>query len=268
MQPSSHSYSGSQERRVSDSTASPSRPAGASIDRTPVTSSLSSEPAGTDSTSYAYQQQYGTASASQPIHPASAGANPRYAVAQPLRALPFASQETQGNSVPPTYAGASGPASGPYFGAQQPSHGAPPFRMPSSQQSTRHTYPNQQYRGAPTQFVATPAQAYELSSNQATQSTSGAQYHSIPSTQAGPSTVQIPAASSSSSSTPERYPCQLCPSSFGRQYDRKRHYESHHASPEARPKNVCPGCGKNFGRTDTLKRHIDSQACTGGFRSL
>ncbi|KDQ61701.1 hypothetical protein JAAARDRAFT_519149 [Jaapia argillacea MUCL 33604] len=58
---------------------------------TPVISSSSSEPVGSDSlTSYAYQQQYETASASQPTPPASTGTNPRYAVAQPLRALPFA----------------------------------------------------------------------------------------------------------------------------------------------------------------------------------
>ncbi|KDQ54308.1 hypothetical protein JAAARDRAFT_404721 [Jaapia argillacea MUCL 33604] len=184
------------------------------------------------------------------------------AVAQPSRALPSASLGARGNSVPPACADTIGLAPSPYTGAQQSSHSAPSYRMPSSQHSTRHTYPNQQYHIAPTQFVATPARAHEFRSNQAAQSTRGAQ-----STQARPSAVQIPAASSSSSLAPEQYACQFCCSSFGRQYDRKRHYESHHASPESRPRNVCSGCGKNFGRTDTLTRHIDSQACTGGTTS-
>ncbi|KAJ6514219.1 hypothetical protein C8R47DRAFT_567765 [Mycena vitilis] len=53
--------------------------------------------------------------------------------------------------------------------------------------------------------------------------------------------------------SPDReFPCDLCPLSFDRQHDLKRHIESHSGE---KPYLCDRGCGKAFTRKDALKRH-------------
>lgn len=54
----------------------------------------------------------------------------------------------------------------------------------------------------------------------------------------------------------ERYPCDLCDRSFTRLHDRRRHYETVHATSPVLHK--CRYCRKDFSRADSLKRHIDN----------
>ncbi|KAJ7238820.1 hypothetical protein B0H12DRAFT_86800 [Mycena haematopus] len=53
--------------------------------------------------------------------------------------------------------------------------------------------------------------------------------------------------------SPDReFPCNLCPLSFDRQHDLKRHIETHSGE---KPYLCDRGCGKAFTRKDALKRH-------------
>ncbi|KAF7365829.1 hypothetical protein MVEN_00457000 [Mycena venus] len=53
--------------------------------------------------------------------------------------------------------------------------------------------------------------------------------------------------------SPDReFPCDLCPLSFDRQHDLKRHIETHSGE---KPYLCDRGCGKAFTRKDALKRH-------------
>ncbi|KAJ7813069.1 hypothetical protein B0H14DRAFT_1449242 [Mycena olivaceomarginata] len=53
--------------------------------------------------------------------------------------------------------------------------------------------------------------------------------------------------------SPDReFPCDLCPLSFDRQHDLKRHIETHSGD---KPYLCDRGCGKAFTRKDALKRH-------------
>ena len=54
----------------------------------------------------------------------------------------------------------------------------------------------------------------------------------------------------------ERYPCDLCERSFTRLHDRRRHYETVHATSPVLHK--CRFCRKDFSRADSLKRHVDN----------
>ncbi|KAG9309239.1 hypothetical protein JVU11DRAFT_10719 [Chiua virens] len=54
----------------------------------------------------------------------------------------------------------------------------------------------------------------------------------------------------------ERYPCHLCERSFTRLHDRRRHYETVHATSPVLHK--CRFCRKDFSRADSLKRHVDN----------
>ncbi|KAI0039770.1 hypothetical protein FA95DRAFT_1454557, partial [Auriscalpium vulgare] len=47
------------------------------------------------------------------------------------------------------------------------------------------------------------------------------------------------------------YTCELCPATFTRPHDRKRHFESHHTTIQ----HTCRYCGKGYARVDSLKRH-------------
>jgi hypothetical protein len=63
----------------------------------------------------------------------------------------------------------------------------------------------------------------------------------------------------STSTSAERFACSNCDASFGRAYDRKRHYETHHL--ESPPIHRCQFCQKEFTRGDSLKRHVDNNGC-------
>lgn len=55
----------------------------------------------------------------------------------------------------------------------------------------------------------------------------------------------------------KKFQCNLCPSSFTRNHDLKRHVRIH----EDRRPFVCSGCGKGFGRMDALTRHGMRKGC-------
>ncbi|KAJ8327863.1 hypothetical protein QVD99_006396 [Batrachochytrium dendrobatidis] len=52
-------------------------------------------------------------------------------------------------------------------------------------------------------------------------------------------------------SKPKPYRCSMCPQTFSRSHDLKRHYYIH---SQDKP-HTCPRCGKGFSRRDALKRH-------------
>nr|GAT54692.1 predicted protein [Mycena chlorophos] len=58
-------------------------------------------------------------------------------------------------------------------------------------------------------------------------------------------------------SPPRAFPCDLCPLSFDRHHDLKRHRTTHAGE---RP-FLCDGCQKTFTRKDALKRHQMSKEC-------
>ncbi|KAF7345427.1 Transcriptional regulator protein [Mycena venus] len=65
-----------------------------------------------------------------------------------------------------------------------------------------------------------------------------------------------PSPFAASTSSDERFACQVCGRDFSRAHDRKRHYETQHAgSPSA---HRCTICGNDFSRADSLKRHVVS----------
>lgn len=58
------------------------------------------------------------------------------------------------------------------------------------------------------------------------------------------------------------FKCDLCPNSFSRNHDLKRHRRIHMASKPF----PCPHCDKCFSRKDALKRHSLVKACSGGVK--
>ncbi|KIY74384.1 hypothetical protein CYLTODRAFT_406012 [Cylindrobasidium torrendii FP15055 ss-10] len=57
---------------------------------------------------------------------------------------------------------------------------------------------------------------------------------------------------------PRAFTCEVCPLSFHRQHDLKRHEKTHSGS---KPYNCNGGCGKTFTRKDALKRHQLVKKC-------
>ncbi|KIL65985.1 hypothetical protein M378DRAFT_452363 [Amanita muscaria Koide BX008] len=64
--------------------------------------------------------------------------------------------------------------------------------------------------------------------------------------------AQVNLASQHPASPPRPYACDMCPLSFNRQHDLKRHRETHSGE---KPYLCNGGCGKTFTRKDALKRH-------------
>ncbi|KAJ6567811.1 hypothetical protein B0H10DRAFT_2110471 [Mycena sp. CBHHK59/15] len=58
-----------------------------------------------------------------------------------------------------------------------------------------------------------------------------------------------------STSSGERFVCEVCGKDFSRVHDRKRHHEMQHAPSVS---HTCIYCGKDFSRPDSLKRHIQN----------
>lgn len=134
----------------------------------------------------------------------------------------------------------------------------------------------------PDQFIPTPSQNYGFSHSPPTAPQNSSQrrpsidpyYHMSPNPQ-HPSHPALPpphagrgggnsshsGAHSYTQSQPpnpsgERYPCELCDRTFTRSHDRRRHYETVHAT--APVLHRCRYCQKDFSRADSLKRHIDN----------
>ncbi|KAJ7141270.1 hypothetical protein C8R44DRAFT_866903 [Mycena epipterygia] len=59
-----------------------------------------------------------------------------------------------------------------------------------------------------------------------------------------------------SSTSGERFVCEVCGKDFSRAHDRKRHHETQHAATPVTHK--CIYCEKDFSRADSLKRHIQN----------
>lgn len=165
------------------------------------------------------------------------------------------------------YTSSSSPASS-YATPNHPGH--------LNQQASRHHPPHHH----PQQFIPTPSQAYVYSGSAApsarTRSSVEPYYHMSPNPQhvmhASPASTTHGASGRSSSAhghnhpsaqtgsmalaTGERYPCDLCDRSFTRLHDRRRHYETVHATSPVLHK--CRYCRKDFSRADSLKRHVDN----------
>ncbi|KAF9227015.1 hypothetical protein BS17DRAFT_440508 [Gyrodon lividus] len=121
------------------------------------------------------------------------------------------------------------------------------------------------------QFIPTPSQTYQVYSS--TSSTSSPRprasvepyYHMSPNPQhvlhsPSPTHGGRPAHGSYPvnplTATGDRYPCDICERTFTRLHDRRRHYETVHASSPVLHK--CCYCRKDFSRADSLKRHLDN----------
>lgn len=158
----------------------------------------------------------------------------------------------------------------------------------SPQTSRHHTHLCQQQQQ---QFIPTPSQAFQVyssagsaASSARSRSTVEPYYHMSPNPQhvvhAPPASTHVTGTTGGRSSTAhgsgshshhahagthtgtivvaagERYPCDLCDRSFTRLHDRRRHYETVHATSPVLHK--CRYCRKDFSRADSLKRHIDN----------
>ncbi|TFK89307.1 hypothetical protein K466DRAFT_597896 [Polyporus arcularius HHB13444] len=101
-----------------------------------------------------------------------------------------------------------------------------------------------------THLIPTPAQTAQTYHAYPPAASSSSSSSSAP---AAPVVASIPPATSSSPPQ-ERYFCERCEKSFGRQHDKKRHYESTHLQQM----HTCRFCSKTFSRNDSLKRHQDN----------
>jgi len=123
----------------------------------------------------------------------------------------------------------------------------------------------------PQHFIPTPSQTYQVypsatTSNQRVRPTVEPYYHMSPNPQLNTQRSSPPPAprsahtSMSPSGNPallgDRYPCERCDRTFTRSHDRRRHYETVHATTPVLHR--CRYCGKDFSRADSLKRHIDN----------
>ncbi|OAX37920.1 hypothetical protein K503DRAFT_204068 [Rhizopogon vinicolor AM-OR11-026] len=121
------------------------------------------------------------------------------------------------------------------------------------------------------QFIPTPSQAYQAyssptTSNQRVRPPIEPYHHMSPNPQhntqrnSPPPALRSTHTPTSPSSNPallgDRYPCDLCERSFTRSHDRRRHYETVHATTPVLHR--CRYCMKDFSRADSLKRHIDN----------
>ncbi|KAH7889105.1 hypothetical protein F5I97DRAFT_789770 [Phlebopus sp. FC_14] len=161
-------------------------------------------------------------------------------------------------------------------------HYAAPQSPTSSYASSPSPVMNPQAPRSPPQtqhFIPTPSQTYQvyssLTPSQRPRATaepyyipSSTRHHQYGSQSASPphsssrttmTSGSLPSHSAnhtSSVASGDRYPCDLCDRSFTRLHDRRRHYETVHATSPVMHK--CQYCRKDFSRADSLKRHIDN----------
>ncbi|KAG2338862.1 hypothetical protein BDR05DRAFT_1003817 [Suillus weaverae] len=195
-----------------------------------------------------------------------------------LHPPPFSNHPQQGPPAmdtrrpyyPPPPALPSAPANQPntyYSSHHHPSGPSPQYPIhshPHVDPQTLHTYSGSQ------QFIPTPSQTYQVYSNTVpsnprSRPTIEPYYHMSPNPQHATQGSSPPAAprsahTSSPTTNPaligDRFPCELCDRSFTRSHDRRRHYETVHATTPVLHR--CRYCGKDFSRADSLKRHIDN----------
>lgn len=160
----------------------------------------------------------------------------QYAYGHPLSSVQAVSPH-QAFSVPsaraPTY-----PASSPVQGYTVPGQHSgypPPTGADSASNSARHQSSHSRSYSVPQPTFASPAYTYD----------DRAPTHQ-PDMTMSVSDQQFPA-------SPQRpFACDMCPLSFSRQHDLKRHRETHSGE---KPFLCNGGCGKTFTRKDALKRH-------------
>ncbi|KIK94098.1 hypothetical protein PAXRUDRAFT_473139 [Paxillus rubicundulus Ve08.2h10] len=143
------------------------------------------------------------------------------------------------------------------------SHSPPSSYAPSAHMSSpRHVPQHGQH------FIPTPSQTYQVYSSPSpaspphSRSSVEPYYHMSPNPQHpvhSPAPVHNGRSThlpNSSTATGDRFPCELCERSFTRLHDRRRHYETVHASSPVF--HNCRYCHKDFSRADSLKRHLDN----------
>ncbi|KAI0743963.1 hypothetical protein C8Q80DRAFT_1122299 [Daedaleopsis nitida] len=213
---------------------------------------------------YAYAQQQPVSSSyhpgaaypdhpSQPYHssPTQTTSNllpPLAHGASTLHDLPFSAPRASSSSaVPPTSRsswGSTQPASRtqPLYGSERPPY--PPSRQSSQPHlSLSHSTAN-------SHLIPTPAQTAQVYHSFQPSASASASSSSAP---VAPVIAAIPPAMSSAPPQ-ERFYCERCEKSFGRQHDKKRHFESTHLQQS----HACRFCTKTFSRNDSLKRHQDN----------
>ncbi|KAJ7212929.1 hypothetical protein GGX14DRAFT_563976 [Mycena pura] len=172
------------------------------------------------------------------------------------------------------------PTSDRHSSSYRSSGGAPDYSNPSASayssqyngQSAGYPYnPSTPRSPDPTsrQFIPTPSEVYAYPARpprppSAMQQGYGHASRPYPSAAAAPlprsahqskGSVSLSPTSPSSSSG-ERFICEVCGKDFSRAHDRKRHHETQHASTPITHK--CVYCEKDFSRADSLKRHIQN----------
>ncbi|KAG2096399.1 hypothetical protein BD769DRAFT_1780814 [Suillus cothurnatus] len=194
----------------------------------------------------------------------------------PLQPPPFSNHPQHGTSSgmdtrrtyyppPPPPAPVNQPDA--YYPSHHPSGPSPHYAINSHshiEPQTLHAH------SGPQQFIPTPSQTYQVysstvPSNSRSRPTIEPYYHMSPNPQhatQGSSSPAVPRPVHHTSPTTnpaligDRFPCELCDRSFTRSHDRRRHYETVHATTPVLHR--CRYCGKDFSRADSLKRHIDN----------
>lgn len=196
------------------------------------------------------------------------------------QSLPYPQYPPQGPSIPRD-------DHRPYLTqSSQSEHYPPPHSQshsyPSVQSGPMDPHSSRSSSRPPDQFIPTPSQNYGFSHSPPTALPNTSQrrpsidpyYHMSPNPQhtshpalspphavrgGGSSSLSGPHSHSQSqplNPSGDRYPCELCDRSFTRSHDRRRHYETVHAT--APVLHRCRYCQKDFSRADSLKRHIDN----------
>lgn len=194
----------------------------------------------------------------------------------PLQPPPFSNHPQHGTSSgmdtrrtyyppPPPPAPVNQPDA--YYPSHHPSGPSPHYAINSHshiEPQTLHAH------SGPQQFIPTPSQTYQVysstvPSNSRSRPTIEPYYHMSPNPQHATQDSSSPAVPrpihhTSPTTNPaligDRFPCELCDRSFTRSHDRRRHYETVHATTPVLHR--CRYCGKDFSRADSLKRHIDN----------
>jgi len=134
-------------------------------------------------------------------------------------------------------------------------------RHKSTSSSTPSYYP-----GAPTHIPTTSdRQIYTPYTSPTYPAPSSHHVHSpsyIPQLPQYMSHVRQPEETQYPASPPRPFSCDMCPLSFNRQHDLKRHRETHSGDKPF----LCNECGKSFTRKDALKRHQTVKKC-GNFKA-
>ena len=143
--------------------------------------------------------------------------------------------------APPSYQGPPGALTTPSGQLHDTHVQSYPYALPATRRVEPYMSSNQQHASL------MPVSSEPVSWGQSGRSSSGSQsYQAYANAHTSTSVV----------AAGERYPCDLCDRSFTRLHDRRRHYETVHATSPVLHR--CRYCRKEFVRADALKRHIDN----------